>query len=63
MAALCGKTDIDRLPPESTVIEIYKRILVKSHMHLAEVLPEKENLTLLRNENTDRRMTVEGFNM
>ena len=62
VATLCGKTDIDRLPAESTVRAMNSSRLALSHMQLAEVLPAKEDVTL-SDETPDRGMTVEGFNI
>ena len=59
VAVLCSKYDIDRIPAVYCEIHEHKEATL-SHLHLAEVLPEKK---LLNDETPDRGMTVEGFNI
>ena len=60
---LFGQTIASRVPSERTIREMNHRRLAISHMHLADIMPNKWDTTLLSDETPDRGATYEGFHI
>ena len=60
---LFGQTIASRVQSERTIREMNHRRLAISHMHLADIMPNKEDTTLLSDETPDSGATYEGFHI